>query len=57
MFTRLALGDPRIDLAVVAREYGEIPTDPMPQNRLWYKLFREYGERTNVSPTLIDSTF
>ena len=49
VFTQLAPADPRIDLTIIAREYGELPEEPMDQNRLWYKLFREYEENERVA--------
>jgi hypothetical protein len=48
-FSKLAPGDPRIDLAVIARAYGEPPSDPMNQNRLWYKLFRQHEDNERVT--------
>lgn len=48
-FTRLAPDDPRIDLTAIAGAYGELPREPMDQNRLWYKLFREHEENERVA--------
>lgn len=49
VFTKLAQGDPRIDLAVTAKEYGDLPIEPINQNILWYKIFREYEENERVA--------
>lgn len=40
IFTSIALKDPRIDLLELASKYGELPTDPNKQNKLWYKIYK-----------------
>lgn len=49
VFTELAPQDPRIDLQIIASNYGTLPSEPMNQNRLWYKVFREYEENARVA--------
>lgn len=39
-FTVYAQSDSRIDPADLERKYGQLPTDPKQQNRLWYKLYK-----------------
>jgi hypothetical protein len=40
-FTQYIDADPRIDPAAVARVVGgPLPTDPVEQNRLWYRLYK-----------------
>ncbi len=39
-FTRLASADPRIDLSSIQSAYGPLPTDPLQQNALWYKMYK-----------------
>jgi hypothetical protein len=40
-FTRYAVRDPRIDLsALEARHGGALPTDPVEQNRAWYRIYK-----------------
>lgn len=39
-FTRYTTTDPRINLSSIESTYGPLPTDPLQQNALWYKLYR-----------------
>jgi hypothetical protein len=48
-FTRLGPKDPRVDLALITREQGELPSEPLEQNRLWFKLFRKHEQNDRVA--------
>ena len=37
-FSRYGPADPRVNFAEIKRLYGPLPTDPVEQNRLWYKM-------------------
>jgi len=48
-FTNYAKKDPRVDLANVQKAYGsKLPTDPVEQNRGWYKLYKTVDENPAV---------
>ena len=40
-FSNYAVTDPRVDPAVLQKKWGELPTDPIEQNRLWYKMLKK----------------
>jgi hypothetical protein len=40
IFTSLMNNDLRIDKDSLIRSYGELPVDPIAQNKLWYKIFK-----------------
>ena len=39
-FSKYCEQDPRIDRSKLEALYGELPAEPMAQNRLWYKIYR-----------------
>lgn len=39
-FTKHAPADPRIDMSVLKKNVGALPTDPVEQNSKWYKLYK-----------------
>lgn len=41
-FSQLMAQDTRIDAAVIAGKYGELPQEPEMQNRLWYRIYKQY---------------
>lgn len=45
-FTELLGTDPRIDVPALKRKLGELPTDPLEQNALWYRLYK--AQRTDI---------
>jgi hypothetical protein len=47
-FTRWAPADSRVDLATLERTHGELPTDPVEQNRLWYKIYKSVDDDPSV---------
>lgn len=48
-FTRYAHSDPRVDPNALQREYGPLPTDPVQQNALWYKLYKSVESEPAVT--------
>ncbi len=48
-FTKYASQDPRIDQSELARRFGPLPTDPIAQNALWYKLYRSVADEPSVT--------
>lgn len=40
--------DSRIDMNALEREYGPLPTDPIKQNQLWYRLSRTTADCPSV---------
>jgi len=39
-FSRHAVADPRIDIAALIRNVGVLPSSPVEQNAVWYKLYK-----------------
>lgn len=48
-FSELGPKDPRINMAELEAQYGTLPTEPLEQNRLWYKIYRGKETDTVVS--------
>jgi len=48
VFTDLALKDPRIDLDKIKQKYGNLPTLPSEQNRLWYKIYKHHKSKITI---------
>lgn len=48
-FSELAERDSRVDLATLNSRYGPLPSDPVEQNRRWYKIFKQVEDRPSVS--------
>ena len=42
VFTELMSTDVRIDAQALEKKLGVLPTDPETQNKLWYRLYKEY---------------
>jgi hypothetical protein len=42
IFSKLAVNDCRLDLNILAKAYGSLPTDPKQQNTLWYKIYSKH---------------
>lgn len=51
IFTNLSDEDSRIDKSILKRKYGELPVKPHEQNRLWYKIYKQY----EYDPMIFDS--
>jgi hypothetical protein len=47
-FSELATADPRIDMAALRTRSGPLPSDPIQQNALWYKLYRAVESEPSV---------
>jgi hypothetical protein len=47
-FSKIAPADERIDMEVLQRKLGTLPTDPREQNVTWYKLLKRYSGVTTV---------
>lgn len=43
--------DPRIDPAILLSRFGELPTSPKEQNRLWYKIYKQHQSDKIVNET------
>ena len=53
-FTDYVRHDSRIDLSRLKASIGEFPTDPVDQNTLWYRLYRECQNEPSVVSALKD---
>lgn len=42
-FSRYGPGDIRIDMGALKKHVGELPTDPVEQNKKWFKLYKMVG--------------
>lgn len=42
VFSRLINKDSRIDRLALSQVYGDLPTEPDLQNKLWYKIYKKY---------------
>lgn len=51
IFTNLSDDDSRIDKSILIGKYGELPVKPHEQNRLWYKIYKQY----EYNPMIFDS--
>ena len=40
--------DPRIDPNILKAKFGNLPSDPTEQNRLWYKIYKKHESKTAV---------
>lgn len=47
-FSRLAPRDSRVDLRHIEDIYGELPSDPGEENRLWYKIYKSVENNESV---------
>lgn len=41
VFSNLAPKDPRIDVNSIIAKYGQLPVEPIEQNKYWYKIYKE----------------
>ena len=41
MFSNLAPKDSRIDINSIIAKYGQLPVEPIEQNKYWYKIYKE----------------
>lgn len=41
VFSSMIHNDPRLDLKVLKQKYDAIPTDPIEQRQLWYKIYKK----------------
>jgi hypothetical protein len=48
-FTELGPADPRVDMAALRNNVGELPTDPSAQNSTWYRLYKQVAEEPEVA--------
>jgi hypothetical protein len=49
VFTKYGHADPRIDMVVLKKKIGTLPTDPAEQNKKWYKLYKEIANEASVA--------
>jgi hypothetical protein len=47
-FTKFGPSDPRVDMARLQQRYGQLPTDPAEQGRLFYKIYRAHADDVGV---------
>lgn len=47
-FTELAQKDPRVDLRRIKRKHGELPDNPVEQNRLWYRIYKANEPKVTI---------
>jgi hypothetical protein len=47
-FSEFAKTDPRVDLKVLKKKFGKIPSQPKEQNATWYKLFKKHEGKVSV---------
>lgn len=47
-FSELMDKDPRIDTNLLIERYGQLPQDPKIQNKLWYRIYKEYEMNKTV---------
>ncbi|MBE9137068.1 hypothetical protein IQ254_07610 [Nodosilinea sp. LEGE 07088] len=50
-FSHYMQNDPRINQANLCYKFGDIPSDPIEQNRLWYKIYKKREEDKIVNDT------
>jgi hypothetical protein len=48
-FTKYGPADARIDMKALAKNVGELPSEPSEQNAKWYKLYRQVSEDAAVA--------
>jgi hypothetical protein len=48
-FTKYGPADPRIDMAELKRNAGQLPTTPAQQNSKWYKLYKQVQNDPSVT--------
>lgn len=48
VFSKLLFNDQRIDEDILVSKYGELPTNPNAQNKLWYKLLKKNEENVII---------
>jgi uncharacterized membrane protein len=51
-FTKVGVGDSRIDFQLLEERYGELPSEPETQNRLWYRIYKAHREEPSVADAL-----
>jgi len=51
-FSNIAASDPRIDLGLMSKHMGPLPTTPQEQNQVWYCLYRKHDGNTIVIESL-----
>jgi hypothetical protein len=47
-FTKYVYEDHRTDVVELNQRYGPLPDDPDRQNRLWYKIYKQFEEEPSV---------
>lgn len=47
-FSHHGPGDLRVDMQAIAAAWGPLPTDPVDQNRLWYRIYKSVESRQSV---------
>lgn len=47
-FSHYGKNDPRIDLLALENKFGELPSSPQEQNRLWYKMYHSIRNETPI---------
>ena len=48
-FSDIAASDPRIELGLMSKHMGPLPTTPQEQNQVWYCLYRKHDVNVIVS--------
>lgn len=56
-FTRYLEKEHRASPKALAEKWGELPTDPAEQNRLWYKMYRDVEDEIRIHESHRDSLF
>ncbi|WP_158705119.1 hypothetical protein [Salinibacter altiplanensis] len=51
-FTKVCVGDSRVDFQLLKQRYGEFPSEPEAQNRLWYRIYKGHREEPSVADAL-----
>jgi hypothetical protein len=49
VFSKYGPEDPRIEMEVLQRNFGPLPTDSAKQNALWYRLYKEVESQPEIS--------
>lgn len=47
-FSIIAPKDPRIDMNILRKKIKEIPSDPIEQNKTWYKIYKQVEDKISV---------
>ena len=56
-FSRYLESEHRASPAALAEKWGELPTEPAEQNRLWYQMYRDVEDEIRIHESHRDSLF